>query len=522
MRHLISAIALLFATACVAGVEVPTSQPENLEGTVPARLVDTATSPTATAVPAPASAAASTPAPVAARTPTIPAAPTPGPTAPGQAVADSAKGPRVPAPTPEPRFSGYRLEIQRGTFWEYRWVYTDRSCAQGRGCSTEEDRGLFRVTLASPRTVGGVTVYELNVEGRSTVNLSNARRDFAPRWRYLGIADDRIVVSNGSGLTTLFDAKTGKWAGSGYFTDRFNSSELVNARRGNVPDLGEILGWDAARIGPVEAVTRANKQDVCEMIAGVQVCPRQEAYSFTEGEYYLAGIGPLAYALRNSASFSGGGFSSSYQTTESVALVGSSLRGDPITVIEQPKTTSEASLAAHSQPSLDPAAAIFGPVDGALVLDPKSAQIPDYRGGLTLAEGVVDVTFLNPSIADGDWSYGVTFRHSEEETFHAVYLDGKGRWGHFARSGSFQSEKVIEAGTARFDLTTRGSNRLTVVFGKTRGDLFINGEKVASLDLSLLGAAPAGDVRVLTGLLATDDYSGAQTRFTGFTVYEGH
>jgi hypothetical protein len=60
-----------------------------------------------------------------------------------------------------------------------------------------------------------------------------------------------------------------------------------------------------------------------------------------------------------------------------------------------------------------------------------------------------------------------------------------------------------------------------VVFGKTRGDLFINGEKVASLDLSLPGAAPAGDVRVLTGLLPTDDYSGAQTRFTGFTVHEG-
>ena len=127
MRRLIAAIALVFATACVGGVDVPASQP---------------------------------PASTAARTPTIPAAPTPGPTAPGQAVADSAKVTRVPVPTAAPLFSGYRLEIQQGTFWEYRWVYTDRSCAQGRGCSTEEDRGLFRVTLASPRTV---EVYRANL-----------------------------------------------------------------------------------------------------------------------------------------------------------------------------------------------------------------------------------------------------------------------------------------------------------------------------------------------------------------------
>jgi hypothetical protein len=86
--------------------------------------------------------------------------------------------------------------------------------------------------------------------------------------------------------------------------------------------------------------------------------------------------------------------------------------------------------------------------------------------------------------------------------------------GHFARSGSPESEKIIASGTARFDVTTRGSNRLIIVFGRTRGELYVNGAEVASLDLSLPGVARAGDVRVLTGLRATDDYSGAQTRFT--------
>jgi hypothetical protein len=419
MRHLISAVALVFAMACVTGTGVPTSEAPATQAPTFGAGSASAVASTATTVASPGFDTRL------ARTPTI-AASTPRPNAadPTATVAAS----RTPTAVPAALFTGYRLEIQEGTFWEYRWVYTDRTCAQGRGCSTEEDRGHFRVTLARPRTVDGVTLYELSVEGRSAVGSSDARRDFAPRWRYLGVADDRIVVSSGSGLTTLFDAVTGKWAGSGYFADRFDSSELVNATRGNVPDLGEIPGWDAARIGPVEAVARASRQDVCEMIAGIQVCPREEAFSFTEGEYYLAGVGPLAYSFRNSASFSGGGFSSSYQTTESVALVGSSLRGDSITALEEPKATPAASPVAASPPNLDPASALFGPIDGALVLDPKSAQIPDRRAGLSLVEGVVDITFINPSVVDGDWSYGITFRHSEEETFHAVYLDGRGRW----------------------------------------------------------------------------------------------
>ncbi len=156
--------------------------------------------------------------------------------------------------------------------------------------------------------------------------MSGETRDFGPRWRYLGVDTDRIVVSDGSSLKTLFDARLGKWAGGGFFTNRFDSDALVEAVDVRIWESSDIADWPGVRTGLAVKVGHASSQSQCEVIAGIRVCPREESFNISEAEYYRAGIGPVGYSFSSAASFSGGGFFSSYQTIEKLALVGSSLR----------------------------------------------------------------------------------------------------------------------------------------------------------------------------------------------------
>ncbi|MCH8817698.1 MAG: hypothetical protein IIC92_08230 [Chloroflexi bacterium] len=427
--------------------------------------------------------------------------------------------PQSATATPEPEFGGYALDLSEGDFWEYRWTYLDSSCAQGSGCSSKEDEGVFQVTLGERREIEGVPVYELVVTGKRAVGISGETRDFGPRWRYLGVTGDRIVVSNGGTLTTLFDGGTGKWAGSGFFTDRFDGDELIVARSGSLTDGLEISDWPGVRQGPWEFVGRAASQSVCETIAGHRICPREESFSFTENEYYRAEIGPVAYRFSNTASFSGGGFFSSYQTTEWVALVASSLRGDAAAPTPTPVPPTATPVPAPTPPDLADLAPVFGPAYGSLLLEPGSTQIPDFSSGVSLDRAIVQVVFTIPDIAGDRWSQGLTFRQSEEETFHAIYFTGDGRWGHFARTGSVSSESDLDGGTASFDTTPGGSILVTLVFGGTEGLLFFNGELVAELDLGISGVRDPGDVRVMSGLLATDLIDGSESVYSGFTIW---
>ncbi len=226
-----------------------------------------------------------------------------------------------PTPTPAPEFEGFDFEVGEGTFWEYRWSSTSRSCAQGSGCSTKEDSGVFWVTLGTPTEIQSVTAYQVTLTGNPGT--------FAPPWRYIAVQDNRILGSrNGSSLAVLFDGQSGVWAGSGFFETRFDSDELSEAKAGSLTERDPIAGWPGVQFGPAVVVGRAGSQSQCEVIEGRRICPREEAYSFSEREYYRPGVGAVGYYYQLSASFSGGGFFSSSQFEENVALVASSLRGD--------------------------------------------------------------------------------------------------------------------------------------------------------------------------------------------------
>ena len=445
---------------------------------------------------------------------------TTGGSEPARSAAAASSPTPAPSPTPKSRYSGFDLDLSEGTFWEYRWTYTDRSCAQGSGCSTDEDSGVFQVTLGERRTIEGIPVHEVIVTGKHAVSLSKVNRDFAPKWRYLGVAGDRIVGSDGAALTTIFDGITGKWAGSGYFTDRFDSDELVVAKTSSLTDSSEIADWPGVRKGPWVFVSRAASQSQCEMIAGLRICPREEAFDFSETEYYREGVGPLAYNFRHSASFSGGSFFSSYQTAEWVALVGSSLRGDVAERAAAP-TATPAPVApiptSTPQRTLPASAPAFGPVDGSLAHDPADDMIPDFSSGVSLGEAAVEVSFVNPDTPR--WSYGFSFRQSEEETFHAVYVNSDGRWMHFARGGTPESQVDLGSGLVTLRRGPGASNHLMVIFSSDAGWFFVNGEFIAELDLSLPEAAQdPGDVRVFGAVNLGDETAGEATVFSDFTI----
>ena len=182
-------------------------------------------------------------------------------------------------PTPVAKLPGFDFEVTQGTFWKYQWSYMERSCAQGSGCSTKEDEGLYRVTLGPPREIQGVTAYEIQLIGKHKVALPDVTRDFAPRWGYLAVSDNRIHGSSGSGLAVIFDGQLGKWAGSGYFTDRFNADELIEANSSSITQDTAIADWTGVRTGPAISIGRASSQSQCEIIAGIRVCPREETFN---------------------------------------------------------------------------------------------------------------------------------------------------------------------------------------------------------------------------------------------------
>lgn len=217
---------------------------------------------------------------------------------------------------PGPTFEGFDFGLAEGDFWEYRWTSEQRTVAPGLDDRTWET-GTFRVTLGAPEVIDGVNAFPLILTGRSAVPGGS---DFAPRWRYLAVANDRILGSeDGTSLTVLFDAWRGAWAGSGYFAE-FPDDILFIAQE-------RIVDGEAFMTGSVLAVSRSTSRSQCEIIAGIPICGTDDPFTFIEREYYLPGIGPVGYYFHVSQSF-GGPFPSSHLLEHNLGLVASSLRGD--------------------------------------------------------------------------------------------------------------------------------------------------------------------------------------------------
>ncbi len=430
----------------------------------------------------------------------------------------------TPSPTSEPvlRYPGLAIELGEGDFWSFRWEFSDQSCAQGSGCSTSEEDGVFVVQLGESRTINGVEMFEVRLIGDP--HADDGAVLLGPKWDYIGTDGTRLLGSDGFSAVTIFDASDGEWTGSGFFA-RFDGSEMHVASPTSISSQ-PFAAWPGVQSGPAVSVVRSDSESMCEVIEGRRICPRDQAFSVSETQYYQDPVGPAGYTYQFSASFSGGGFFSSSTTAETVALIGTSFRGDvlgPATGLPATPTPVPALPPRLGQPTPTPEINLdiyFGPQDGALTLININDQIPDFKTGVDLAVGVVDVTFVNPDVP-GDWSYGITFRHSAEEEFHAVYVTSGGQWQHFSRGGTTESQvstALSSVAPASMNFGVGAENRLFLVFNVDEAAFFVNNELVAELDLSTSNARVSGDVRVMAGLLSTDTYDGAESEFFDLTV----
>lgn len=221
-----------------------------------------------------------------------------------------------------PSIEGFDFVLREGDFWEFGWDGKVSRFAQGSGGSTSEESGRFRLTLGAPSNIGGVSAYEILVSGNPSWGDT---RDFTPRWRYIGMDNNKIYGStDGATLELVFDAETGSWSGGGFFSE-WPDDTLIVASQGTI---------DNAYITDSEAITvgRSSSQDQCETIAGIVICGDQ-SFTSTEREYFKPGVGLLGYRFFNSFSFSGGGFSSGGSDEYDVGLIASSLRGDSVDYI---------------------------------------------------------------------------------------------------------------------------------------------------------------------------------------------
>ena len=236
-------------------------------------------------------------------------------------------------------YPGMSLELATGDFWDFGWSWTERNCSQGSGCRTSDEAGTFRVTLGESRPIGRVDFFEVSLSG---VHLADGGgTDLGPSWAYLGVDGPLLLGSDGGASVVLFDARSGEWTGSGFFS-RFGGAETHVAAEVNISGEHPLNSWSGFQTGPAVSVVRSDSKTLCEIIAGQRICPNDQAFSLAESQYYREGAGPLGYTYRFSMSFTGGSFSSSTSSVETVALVASSLQGDSPVAMESPGAGSAA------------------------------------------------------------------------------------------------------------------------------------------------------------------------------------
>ena len=161
----------------------------------------------------------------------------------------------------------------------------------------------------------------------------------------------------------------------------------------------------------------------------------------------------------------------------------------------------------------------FGPISGELRHDPADGFIKDQYANVSMADIMVEATFVNPySAASNEWDYGFFIRDQGNDStgsFIQVIVTSHRRWFLMWRETPNADSQRVSGGTLKtFDTGAGGRNHLRVVAIKERGWLFVNGEFVSALDLS--DVTGAVDVAVITGAFEGDEVVGAVTRFENF------
>ena len=143
--------------------------------------------------------------------------------------------------------------------------------------------------------------------------------------------------------------------------------------------------------------------------------------------------------------------------------------------------------------------------------------IKQFEMRTDVTDFIAAATFTNPYPRSvGSWDYGIGFRDSGLNSFHAVVVTSDGQWEHFVREGGATSA-YEESGRVSLNLAAGAANDLWLMAVGGTGLLYVNGTLVAELDLS--DGPSGGDVWVGTGIYEGDEIDGYVTEYEEFSVW---
>jgi hypothetical protein len=231
-------------------------------------------------------------------------------------------------------FGGFNFGLATGDFWEYRWNYYDDSWAMSDHTITT-DSGRYWVVLGAPATIQGKAAYAVTLYGKG----QHPDGTFVPRWKYLAMVNNQMLGStDGTTLTTIFDAQTGKWPGGGFFTT-LPGTKLTLAQIGTISTYNTYISGTAIVAG------RSSSQSMCEYYSGIGTICGDSSYDRTENEYYRPSLGPAGYYYFYATSYSGGGFWSGNTWRHNVGLTASSFTGEPNPLISESEANDSSATA---------------------------------------------------------------------------------------------------------------------------------------------------------------------------------
>ena len=161
---------------------------------------------------------------------------------------------------------------------------------------------------------------------------------------------------------------------------------------------------------------------------------------------------------------------------------------------------------------------VYGPVSGELKHDPGDDSVPWKPSGVWLTNMELEATFYNPySQSVKAWNYGFFVRVGHESNVRFV-VTSRAYWEVIGWTEEEHKTLGADSFQAAFNTNTGATNHLRVVVEGKKGEFYVNGNRVAVVDLG--DFTEVGDVAVGTGFYVDTEVGGAVTRFEDFTVWE--
>ncbi len=276
--------------------------------------------------------------------------------------------------TEHPSISGFNLELETGTYWNYYWTSEYNEAVQGSSGIHSVIYGDFIITLGEAILIDGITAYKIEIKGDTTCHDF----EYTLRWTHLAVSDNQLLGSddNGASLKTIFDAKTGVWQGGGFFLD-FPDELHIQPTQTRIEN--EYINTEAYCV----SVSRSEGGNFHDPVTGITIYSTGERSSTDGKEFYKGGLGLVGYYYYYGWSDSGGNFFSSFSWKRELGLVDSSLTASDGFVLESTSWVRKADMPTprynHGAAVVDGIIYVFGgmgsdrqPLDSVEAYDPAT------------------------------------------------------------------------------------------------------------------------------------------------------